>query len=132
MTLFFIFVFYIFYHSYGTFSNLFTSLLIEEMSKFIVINESFDCENCGEKNPPLPGSCRNHCRKCLFSLHLDKEFPGDRKSECKNLMQPINIEQNKKKGWMIIHKCQKCQKIIPNKAAEDDNFDKIIELSSPK
>lgn len=97
--------------------------------KFIVINESFICQNCSKKNPKLAGSCRNHCKFCLYSLHLDQEFPGDRNSACKSLMKPIAIKQSKKKGFMIIHECQKCQKIIPNKAAEDDNFDLIIELS---
>lgn len=99
------------------------------MGSFTVINTSFVCQNCGEKNPEHPSSCRNHCRKCLYSLHLDKDFPGDRKSNCHALMAPISVEQTGKKGWMIYHKCTKCEKIIPNKAAEDDNFDKIIELT---
>jgi DNA-directed RNA polymerase subunit RPC12/RpoP len=97
--------------------------------QFTVINESFPCKNCGHENPKLDGGCRNHCQKCLHSLHVDKDFPGDRKSECHNLMKPVQIDQNKKKGWIIIHKCTKCGKRIPNKAADDDNFDKIIELS---
>jgi len=99
------------------------------MKKFIVINEEFICQNCNEANPKLEGSCRNHCRKCLYSLHLDKESPGDRLSNCKNLMKPIKVEQSGKKGWMIQHKCLKCGKIIPNKAANDDNFEEIIILS---
>jgi len=44
-------------------------------------------------------------------------------------MKPLTIKHNSKKGWIIMHKCTKCDKIIPNKTAEDDNFDKIIELS---
>lgn len=44
-------------------------------------------------------------------------------------MEPIKVEKNGKKGWMITHKCTKCGKIIPNKAADDDNFEKIIEVS---
>ena len=99
------------------------------MKKFIVINESFTCQNCGHKNEKLAGSCRNHCTKCLHSLHLDDKFPGDRKSMCKHLMYPKSVTQSKKKGWMIYHHCKKCDKVIPNKAAEDDNFELIIELS---
>jgi len=99
------------------------------MKNFTVINEEFTCQNCGHHNPKLAGSCRNHCTKCLYSLHLDKENPGDRQSTCKNLMKAIGIEQNKKKGWVIKHKCTKCQKIINNKSAADDNFDEIIKLS---
>lgn len=99
------------------------------MNNFTVINDSFICKNCGEKNSKLEGSCRNHCRKCLFSEHLDEKSPGDRKSKCKALMEPVKIDQTGKKGWIIYHKCTKCGKIIPNKAAEDDNFEEIIKLS---
>lgn len=99
------------------------------MKKFIVINEEFICKNCQEANPKLDGSCRNHCRKCLYSLHLDEKSPGDRQSNCKALMKPEKCDQNGKKGWMIFHRCTKCKKVIPNKAAPDDNFEEIIKLS---
>ena len=99
------------------------------MKNFIMINEGFVCKNCNEKNPELQGGCRNHCKKCLYSLHVDKKIPGDRKSNCKALMKPIKTIQNSKKGWIIYHKCTKCKKIIPNKQAKDDNFEKIIELT---
>ncbi|NIA01814.1 MAG: RNHCP domain-containing protein [Nitrospirae bacterium] len=95
------------------------------------INEPFTCKNCGEKNPKVEKSCRNHCRKCLYSLHVDKNTPGDRESSCKSLMEPSQTAQTGKKGWIIYHKCTKCGKIIPNKVADDDNFEKIIELSQP-
>ncbi len=96
---------------------------------FIHINTSFKCKNCGENNPKLNKSCRNHCKYCLFSQHVDQNTPGDRKSTCKALMQPFSATQNSKKGWIIKHKCTKCSKIIPNKAAEDDNFEKLIQLT---
>lgn len=103
---------------------------INLMKKFIVINESFVCQNCDHNNPPQEGSCRNHCRKCLYSLHVDKENPGDRQSICKSPMAPVSAKHSGKKGWMIIHKCLKCSKEIPNKAAEDDDFDQIIKLTN--
>lgn len=130
--MFFSFRFFIFISIYSTTFRLVIQALdgyIWLVKNFIVINEEFVCENCGENNPKLPGSCRNHCRKCLFSLHLDKEIPGDRLSNCKKLMRPFRVEQNGKKGWMIFHKCTKCAKVIPNKAADDDNFEEIILLS---
>lgn len=99
------------------------------MKKFTVINEGFKCLNCKHDNEKLAGSCRNHCQKCLFSLHLDQENPGDRLSKCQNLMTPISITHNGKKGWMIKHKCLKCEKTILNKAALDDNFELIIKLT---
>lgn len=62
-------------------------------------------------------------------MHLDKDFPGDRESNCHALMKPISAKQDGKKGWTIIHQCQKCHKKINNKTAEDDNFDEIIQLT---
>jgi hypothetical protein len=99
------------------------------MTAFIVINEEFDCQNCGHHNQKLPGSCRNHCVMCLHSLHVDQDGPGDRLSECGSLMPPVSVEQDKKKGWMIWHQCKKCEKRIRNKVAEDDDFKKVITLS---
>ncbi|MBD3270232.1 RNHCP domain-containing protein [Candidatus Peregrinibacteria bacterium] len=96
--------------------------------KTIKINIAFKCKNCGHQNSPVEKSCRNHCTNCLYSLHVDQETPGDRASECQNLMEPIRIESSGKKGYMIIHKCLKCGKIIPNKAASDDSTDKLIEI----
>ena len=99
------------------------------MKKFTVINEEFICQNCGKNVEKLPGSCRNHCNYCLHSLHLDKEFPGDRQSHCKGLMEAVKLEQSTKKGWVIIHRCKKCKKTIKNKAANDDNQNELIQLS---
>lgn len=106
---------------------------IKDVKKnFISMNEAFKCQNCGAKNSLLKGGCRNHCTKCLHSLHVDKDIPGDRKSDCRGIMEPVEVEQNGKKGFMIIHKCVKCAKIIRNKCAQDDDFDAIIKLSRCK
>ena len=99
------------------------------MKRFTVINEEFVCQKCHKKVEKLNGGCRNHCNYCLSSLHLDKEFPGDRQSHCKGLMEAVKLEQNSKKGWVITHKCSKCKKIIKNKSAEDDDLDQLIQLS---
>lgn len=96
---------------------------------FTVINESFQCGKCGEENSPHPTSCRNHCTKCLHSLHLDAKFPGDRASDCHGSMKPIGVTQSGKKGWILLHKCLKCGKIARNKMAEDDNMELAAELS---
>lgn len=95
---------------------------------FKVIDESFICENCGKKVSKLGYSCRNHCPYCLFSKHVDID-PGDRLQNCHGLLEPIGIEKNKK-GYIIVFKCQKCGEIRKNKIAEDDDMDKIIELST--
>jgi hypothetical protein len=99
---------------------------------FIVRNENFICEHCGRENPKLKGSCRNHCMFCLYSKHVDKNVPGDRESTCNGLMAPIEVDNDGKKGYVIIHKCEKCKKISRNKTAPDDDFDAIIKLSTTK
>lgn len=85
-------------------------------------NEPFKCQKCGAKNLPAKKSERNHCFGCLWSLHVDKETPGDRLSECGGLMEPIKLDLRGGKGFMILHKCEKCGKKIWNRAADDDKL----------
>lgn len=103
--------------------------MLPERTNFISLNEGFTCENCGEVVPKANKTCRNHCTKCLVSLHVDDKVPGDRKSGCLGLMIPKFIDLNRKKGYIIIHKCKKCGKISRNKVADDDDMDKVIEIS---
>ena len=42
----------------------------------------------------------------------------------------MGLEISNKKGYVIVFKCKKCGMIRKNKAAEDDNMDLIIKLSS--
>lgn len=98
-------------------------------SKFTEIDEEFICHNCNQKVSKLGYSCRNHCPNCLHSKHVDVN-PGDRLEECHGDLIPVSVELNNKKGYVIIFKCSKCGQIRRNKAADDDNMDKIIELTS--
>ena len=98
------------------------------MRKFTEIDEEFVCENCGKIVERLGYSCRNHCNHCLHSKHVDIN-PGDRAETCHGLLEPISIEMNNKKGYVIVYKCKKCGQIRKNKAAKDDDFDKILEIS---
>ena len=94
-------------------------------------DNSFICLNCGANVDKLGKTSRNHCTKCLWSLHVDND-PGDRLNECKGLMQPIGIEYNANKGYVIVHKCTKCGMIKKNKTANDDDFNKKITFHSLK
>ena len=96
---------------------------------FKVIDEEFECENCNKKVPKLGYSCRNHCPYCLHSKHVDID-PGDRSETCHGTLEPVGIEINSKKGYVIVFKCKKCGAIRKNKAAEDDNMNLIIKLSA--
>lgn len=97
---------------------------MDEQSKTI----AFICKNCGfevKENDNFKG--RNHCPKCLFSLHLDI-FPNDNANSCHGLMQPVGTLENEDKELLILHKCLQCGKTSRAKAAFDDSYDKILEI----
>ena len=97
------------------------------MKRFNMIDEEFICENCYKKIEKLNYSARDHCNYCLYSKHVDI-MPGDRKNTCQGLLTPIGIEKFKN-TYKIIYKCQKCNQLHKNIIANDDDFNKIIELS---
>ena len=93
---------------------------------FIALQEPFVCEHCNAQVADLSnGSYRNHCPHCLWSKHVDQDGPGDRLSVCKGMMEPIGMDHDGKKGWLIVHQCTKCGKKIPNKAAPDDDMEAL-------
>ncbi len=91
------------------------------MKKFNEIDIPFKCINCGYDVEPLGYTSRDHCPNCLYALHVDIN-PGDRASNCKGILKPIDFE-NFKGGYKIIYKCDKCNMIRKNIFAKDDNFD---------
>jgi hypothetical protein len=99
-----------------------------ESKQPVSINEAFNCKNCGRHNPKAQKTCRNHCRHCLFSRHVDEKTPGDRKSRCNALMRPLYIDHSGKKGLQIIHICLLCGKKSANMAAPDDNPEALAEI----
>ena len=100
-----------------------------EQSKFTEIDEEFTCENCGKTVPKLGYLCRNHCPYCLHSKHLDIN-PGDRAEDCHGILEPVGVEINSKKGYMILFRCKKCGQDRRNKAAKDDDMNLIIALTA--
>lgn len=108
------------------------------MKKRSAQNSQFTCLVCGEWVRPLQnGSYRNHCPNCLSSLHLDLDLPGDRLSDCKGIMEPIDITYNGQKGYQLIFECTNCRKISKNTVALDDpiqpdNLDKVLFIMSKK
>jgi len=94
--------------------------------KFARKIEDFTCEVC---ETDVKGSgYTDHCPDCLWSKHVDV-FPGDRKDKCGGLMEPIGASQRKAK-WRIYYRCQECGYERFNEASPEDNFEKIIELST--
>ncbi|PIQ77822.1 RNHCP domain-containing protein [Candidatus Peregrinibacteria bacterium CG11_big_fil_rev_8_21_14_0_20_46_8] len=96
---------------------------------FIKHNQAFICSSCKSENPPLEGGERNHCRSCLYSLHVDAETPGDRQSSCKGRMEPARVEYKGAKGFMVVHRCVQCGKEIANRLAPDDDQTILSKLS---
>jgi hypothetical protein len=100
---------------------------MQTRKNFIKNNSGFICKNCKQKVQKHPSSSRNHCTKCLNSLHIDEFIPGDRKSTCFGLMQPIFINM-KHQNFIITHRCEKCGKISHNITASDDSIEEITKL----
>ena len=104
-----------------------------EQKRFSKNDDGFVCANCGHKVEPLGYSSRNHCPRCLCSLHVD-ENPGDRANECRGVMDPIRVETDPRKGYIIVHKCRKCGAVKRNRAAhtaptQPDDLSLLIRLT---
>jgi len=92
--------------------------------------ESFTCKVCGAVvTPDGAGSQhRNHCPKCLSSLHVDKK-PGDRACLCKGIMDAIGVWVRKNGEWAIIHRCRSCGALSSNRIAADDNQTLLMSIA---
>lgn len=84
--------------------------------RFTKNDSGFICKNCGFEVLPLGTTSRNHCPRCLCSLHVDIN-PGDRACECGGILEPVKAEPDPKKGYIITHRCRKCGFVGRNKAA---------------
>lgn len=90
-------------------------------------DNGFICRNCGCQVEPLKYTSRDHCPKCLHSIHIDN-IPGDRANTCLGTLVPVSVEPSAKKGYIIVYKCDKCGEVKRNKSAEDDSFDVMLEV----
>ena len=80
-------------------------------------NTGFRCVRCGCKVQPVAdGSYRNHCPRCLYSVHLDV-LPGDRASTCGGVMAPVGVKWAGGKGWQLLHRCETCGAVRVNRVA---------------
>lgn len=105
-----------------------------EEKRFSKNDNGFTCAHCGFAVKPLGYSSRNHCPKCLWSLHVDVN-PGDRANACGGQMEPIRVEPDPKKGYIIVYRCTKCGEIKRNRAAHEaktqpDDLNKLIRLTA--
>lgn len=98
-----------------------------EEAKFTKNDKGFVCQCCKSKVEPLGYTSRDHCPKCLCSLHVDIN-PGDRNNNCHGLMIPIDINYSQNKGYIIKYKCSKCGAVHNNKMASDDDFKTVLKV----
>ena len=65
------------------------------------------------------------------------ENPGDRANACGGQMEPIRVEPDARKGYIIVHRCTKCGEIKRNRAAHEaknqpDDIRLLIRLTAGK
>ena len=104
-----------------------------QQKRFTKKDDGFVCRNCKKNVLPLGYTSRNHCPFCLCSLHVDV-LPGDRANKCGGLLRPIRVEPDARRGYVIVHRCEKCGATVRCKAAlrgnvPDDN-DLLIRLTA--
>jgi ribosome biogenesis GTPase len=91
----------------------------------------FVCVNCGATAATSgAGSAhRNHCPRCLHSVHLDKK-PGDRLAMCGGTMEPVSVWVRKGGEWALIHRCRECGAMSSNRIAGDDNEMLLLSIAA--
>lgn len=105
-----------------------------QQKRFAKNDDGFICAHCGRQVEPLGYSSRNHCPFCLWSLHVDIQ-PGDRANPCRGELEPIRVEPDAKKGYVIVSRCRRCGEIRRCRAAlkaksQPDDIDLLIRLTA--
>lgn len=94
---------------------------------------SFACVHCQARvDPPGPEAGtenRNHCPKCLHSVHLDV-VPGDRAAGCGRKMEPVAVWVRRNGEWALIHRCVECGALSSNRVAADDDRFALLSLAA--
>lgn len=92
-------------------------------------SDAFLCTHCGTTVPgeALGTQQRNHCPRCLRSLHVDITV-GDRRSLCRGVMDPISLWIRHGAEVALLHRCQRCGVIRSNRIAGDDDPEALREI----
>ncbi len=95
-----------------------------------VAPDAFRCAHCGWQVAAVALGTwhRNHCPRCLWSLHLDVQ-PGDRAAGCGGPMSPIAVWVRQQGEWAIVHRCERCGAIRANRVAGDDDELTLMSLA---
>lgn len=82
-------------------------------------DEGFLCLCCGARVPPGGARVRDHCPRCLRSLHVDV-VPGDRAAGCGGLFDPVGFFTEGRDGVNIRYRCRRCGAGWQGRAHPDD------------
>jgi hypothetical protein len=55
--------------------------------------------------------------------------PGDRRSACRGLMEPIAVWCRPGGEWAILHRCRRCSFIRANRISGDDNLVVLLSIA---
>jgi predicted RNA-binding Zn-ribbon protein involved in translation (DUF1610 family) len=81
------------------------------------LDEPFRCVHCGYEVPAHGRTARNHCPRCLRSLHVDV-VPGDRAADCGGILEPVGLML--RAGEAVIQfRCRRCGAERVNRALRD-------------
>lgn len=86
--------------------------------------ENFVCVECG--NLVHGDGYRNHCPKCLHSVHVDRN-PGDRAETCHGIMDVVDITMDHGR-LVFVQRCRKCSMQKRIKAHPEDSIDAVTLL----
>ena len=70
-------------------------------------DEAFACAHCGADVLPGGAPVRDHCPRCLRSLHVDN-VPGDRAAGCGGVLDPVALQLESGGVRVISHRCRRC------------------------
>jgi hypothetical protein len=102
--------------------------------RFTDNDRGFPCARCGLAVLPLGSTSRNHCPSCLYSMHVDIN-PGDRANACRGLMAPVAVESHGRRGYVLVHRCERCGQVrrnraVPDAAVQPDSMDALLKLAA--
>jgi hypothetical protein len=98
----------------------------------IARDEGFTCLHCGANVPPHGRTARDHCPRCLRSVHVDV-VPGDRAADCGGVLHPFAVEL-RGEDVVLRFRCARCGATRHNRALRDgdppDDWAAIVRLSA--
>jgi len=95
-------------------------------------DEAFTCVNCGAAVTPAGRTARDHCPRCLHSVHVDV-VPGDRAAGCGGLLVPVDAVRRGDR-FHLTYRCRRCGAERHNRAIlevdDPDDWEALVALTA--